>query len=679
MQLFEYGVALVFLMSLIAVARFQKYLSAEDKGSYNHVVMGLGILAIASLAQVYYGLGVFSRVPFLSEQPFFKLVFWIGMITGLAFLIEGVTSWVPLSRSYRKYNKDRIDRLEFIKKIEQLVRVESRAPVIFGTSLEYMTDGYNLDGGAAYLLSRRTGRAECVRLIDHAERASVDSLSIPLEKFSIHNHNDWERSDPDFLHSLLPAGMDKPNLIVDVQAGKQLVGFFVLWTKDASGLSDEERVNLKIAGDIIGHELCRNLLQSKHEFYRDVNRWSKALSASLEPDAEPRDRFLTIVERLRQKIAADYFSLSVRLEDNRMKRYTVGQTGDLLAEPNVDPGKMPSALSTVFASGEGVLADDLTRENILPSDDVITRSGYRSLALLPVRCGTATEGVLTVAFKEPSKLKRRRLCYIDAAMGILGQLVTDEKHRHQLKLMQRRGYRINSFLADISQGESLDDIFARAVDLIGNEIRPTVVRIATVGSEETFLNSKALRMARPAGLIAPEKGAMILSVMPYHQLVLDTGRLMMINQESTDRKMAEPEEKQVFGLHVNSALLVPIKVGSSTMGVISLGETRTWDRFQFNQADIQFVTAVASGLSVVMLLNRKKATIRIPRKPEISAQEVDNAGARGKIRSSLSGIMGSVEFLRSTRQPTEESVNRCLTIIDKSARRIKEYISAETT
>ena len=153
MQLFEYGVVLVFLMSLVAVARFRKYLSAEDASSYNHVVLGLGILAIASLAQVYHSLGIFSRVPFLSEPPFFRLAFWIGIITGLALLIDGVTSWVPLSRSYRKYNKERIDKLEFIKRIEQLVRVENRAPVIFSTSLEYMATYYDLNGGAAYMLS----------------------------------------------------------------------------------------------------------------------------------------------------------------------------------------------------------------------------------------------------------------------------------------------------------------------------------------------------------------------------------------------------------------------------------------------------------------------------------------------------------------------------------------------
>lgn len=679
MQLFEYGVAVVFLMALIAVARFKKYLTAEDTGSYNHVVMGLGILAIASLAQVYNGLGVFSRVPFLSEQPFFKLVFWIGIITGLAFLIDGVTNWVPLSRSYRQHNKERIDRLECIKKIEQLVRVESRAPVVFGTSLEYMVSGYDLEGGAAYLLSRRTRRAGCVRLINSGEHVSTADLSIPFERLSAHLHNDWEPSHSDCLQAALPAELKKPDLIVAVQAGKQLVGFFVLWAKGPSGLGDEERINLKIAGDIIGHELCRHVLQTQNDFQREVSQWTRSLSAGLERDAEPRDKFLTITESLRRKVGADYFSLSIRLEDNRLRRYTVGQTGDLLAESNIDPGKTRTFINTAYTTGEPILVDDLQTAAVVAEDDVITRSGYRSLAVLPVRLGTSTEGIMIVAFKKPGQLQRRKLCFVEAAAATASDLVAEEQHRYQMKGIQRRGYRINSFLADIGQSESLDSVFTRAAALIGSEIKPTVVRIATVGSEETFLNSKALQTARPAGMIAPEKGAMILSLLPYHELVLDTGRLMMINQKSTDRKMAEPEEKQVFGTAVSSALLVPIKVGSSTLGVISLGETRDWDRFQFRQADIQFVTAVASGLSLAIMLNRKKASFTLPKKQEATPPGTGDTDERGRIRSSLSGIMGSLEFLRSTKQPTDESVNRCLAIIDKSARRISEYISSDAT
>jgi DMSO/TMAO reductase YedYZ heme-binding membrane subunit len=134
-HIFDFAVASFFLLSLIAVSRFRQHLTADDKDSYRNVVAGLALLATVSLANVYSGLGLLVRIPFLSEPLFFRLLFWIGMITGLTFLISGATSWVPLSRSYRQYNKERIDRLELLKKVEQLLRVESRLPVILRKTL----------------------------------------------------------------------------------------------------------------------------------------------------------------------------------------------------------------------------------------------------------------------------------------------------------------------------------------------------------------------------------------------------------------------------------------------------------------------------------------------------------------------------------------------------------------
>ena len=107
MHLFDFAGAVVFLLALIAVSRFSRYITAQDREAYNHVVTGLVILAIISLSKIYSDAGLFSRAPFVSEPLFFQLLFWIGIITGLAFLISGVTNWVPLSRSYRKYNRDR--------------------------------------------------------------------------------------------------------------------------------------------------------------------------------------------------------------------------------------------------------------------------------------------------------------------------------------------------------------------------------------------------------------------------------------------------------------------------------------------------------------------------------------------------------------------------------------------
>lgn len=112
----DFVIALFFLFSLIAVERFKNKLSTEDKEGYNYIIIGVTVLAFLTVARLYSEMGFLKSVPFVSEPLFFRLLYWIGVIAGITFLISGVLSWLPLSRAYRAYNKDRVKRLELIKK-----------------------------------------------------------------------------------------------------------------------------------------------------------------------------------------------------------------------------------------------------------------------------------------------------------------------------------------------------------------------------------------------------------------------------------------------------------------------------------------------------------------------------------------------------------------------------------
>ena len=99
------------------------------------------------------------------------------------------------------------------------------------------------------------------------------------------------------------------------------------------------------------------------------------------------------------------------------------------------------------------------------------------------------------------------------------------------------------------------------------------------------------------------------------------------------------------------------------------------------QGDIQFVTAVAAVIAVALQLGRRepKSDAVAERIQAAKGQTGDGARARSRIKSSLSGILGSLELLKTSDKPTEENLDRCLSIIDKSARRISEYVSAEAS
>ena len=133
-------VPLIPLLALVAVLKLKRQVSAEGSSSYYQIISGLIILSVVSVAQTYYAQGLLASVPFLSEPVFNDLISWIATITGATFLVSGVTRWLPLSRAYRKYNRERVLKLEFVKKVEQLVGVETRLDEVLDKTLEHMLE-----------------------------------------------------------------------------------------------------------------------------------------------------------------------------------------------------------------------------------------------------------------------------------------------------------------------------------------------------------------------------------------------------------------------------------------------------------------------------------------------------------------------------------------------------------
>ena len=109
-EVFDLWVTVMGLAALVLVARFRKLLRAEHRQSYDYIGAGLVILTLISLARMYYNLGVFGSLSFVSDPLFFRLITWIGIITGMTLTVSGVADWLPLSREYRRCGEGRIKR-----------------------------------------------------------------------------------------------------------------------------------------------------------------------------------------------------------------------------------------------------------------------------------------------------------------------------------------------------------------------------------------------------------------------------------------------------------------------------------------------------------------------------------------------------------------------------------------
>lgn len=670
-----YVIALFFLFSLYIVVKFKKKLPVQNREGYNSIVVGLTILTLITLANIYYHIGFFKNFPFVSEAVFFRLIYWIGVIFGITILINGVTNWLPLSRSYLNYNKTKIQHLELIKKIEQIIRVETRVAVVFQKSLEYMVELYGLQKGAVYVFSQKSKEMTYITSVVDGENSQGNLNEISFNKEVLWRWEDHPDLSYKRLIKELPSKISMPDYMIPIKINRKNMGAYLLWNKNGNRIVDEDKINLKIAIDIIAHKIKSDYWELKDRFNEEQSRWQETISKKMHPRNGFRNNLNILTDHLSQKVAFDLFMLTIFHDDNNIERFSFSKNNRWLSETGLDFYRAPSIANHIYHHHQPLIINSLANEYNIPIDEVIFKSGMNSVIVYPVLLSNHLGGIVVLASKNSHAFRMSDKSYLERTMPFCKDLIQSKKHHYCINKREKRIVVLNKFMDELISINTLQELFQKAASLIYTVLKPTMVRISTFDSKGTFLNSQALKLIRSIEGVVPAKSSMILSLMPYHRQVRDTGKSMMINQEQTSLKINEAEEKQMFGQNLKSALLIPIKVGNATLGIITLAEMRKWRRYHISQEDIQFVTSMAKLMSIAIqmqLQNKSKVS-----KVRNTAATGIIPGQKNGLKTSLSGLIGSVELLKQRLQPEGDRFDKCLSILDRSTKKISEYFSSE--
>lgn len=209
-----------------------------------------------------------------------------------------------------------------------------------------------------------------------------------------------------------------------------------------------------------------------------------------------------------------------------------------------------------------------------------------------------------------------------------------------------------------------------------------MVKISTVEERDRTLKPRVFRVQPSVNDFIPPRQTIPISIMPCHKQVVRTGRQMLVNRAATGEKMPDDEARIVLNCDLATALLVPVKLRERVFAVITLAERRAWKRFQYSHLDVLFINSIALALSMALQLyvaRRKTMTDQDNHNQFMQTQNkrIWDADFRTRVKSALTGIMGSVEILKT--QPTMEGSgqDRYLNIIDRSARKINECLLGE--
>jgi len=150
---------------------------------------------------------------------------------------------------------------------------------------------------------------------------------------------------------------------------------------------------------------------------------------------------------------------------------------------------------------------------------------------------------------------------------------------------------------------------------------------------------------------------------------------VMLVGVNESNQLSNAEASQAFTGSTIEAMLVPIPVGRQVLAVASCAGLPGMPRRRWRRSDILFARIVAYALGLAIRNGLQRSVAGGSDKAGKSPSAVVPSRLRGQVNSSLSGILGSLEMIKSQQKPGDVQLDKYLSIIDKSAHRIKSYLT----
>lgn len=665
----DFLVSLFFLTALVVTAKSRKHISEEGSEAYKYISTGLVVLSFAAVSRLAFHQGLFNSLPFISEDLFYNLSYSIMIITGIVLLANGITYWLPLNQSLRKYNKTHFRHLSLLKDVEQLIAVEDRPDYIIQKSLDHMTEHFNSAKGAAFMYS--SGENQVLLLSgDETENDQLEKIRLNINMI---NKNEWDVNNSiDDTYFEFPEDMAPPEVFLPVFVDGKSVAIFLLWV-DSPFAYEDDLIVLKIAADIVGRAIKTRRDDFALEYFQSQEKQLNHIRNLFNYNSGIRDNLTRVVQHLKEILDIDYVTLIVTYSMKDIHRFTIGCNGTILCEKGLDLYEVRNIESNNKCNDPIQIISKNSSHDSTIMNTYLKESGMGTF----ISCSLDNSaGLLNIGIDDVREISLREKLLLSKIRQIFSQYISGEINKFNEDRLSRRFTIANKFLEDVTSNGSAQQVFEKGVRVIMQELRTSMVRIASFEDEGTFLKSRAISLVHQNNNLIPEDGYMVLSLMPTINNVKETGETKLINQADPNSRISPAEVGQLYSSDLSTALLVPIKMGNDVQAIIILADRRKETRYQYTKEDILFVSSIAKALSISLNMNSiEYETVEVSEVFRKTQDLNDSVELKGSIRSYLSGINGSVEMIKSHHPGNDEYLNQYLSVIDRSVRSINDCIS----
>ncbi len=678
-QEMELALVLFFLVALVLISRFREQFIEEDRQGYQHIFASVSILSMTALLKLAAASSIFTNVVFLSDSGSIQLLVLIGSLTGIVLLTAGISSWLPIARVQRQIGQERVDKLEVVRKVAQLVKIESRLPELLQNSMRYIAEGCRFERGELYCCLPYEKSIRFLEAFTGPMSPEAPEGAIQFSRTVFSQRNRHETFDYEELIDSYPANMPKATIVQPILSCGRLVALMLFWVPDQERANPEVRSIVNTVANLLGRQVRSAALEIQVDLFARSNEITGNLTSMQTKEESYRSFVSQLVSQFRPSLSFDQMSLTRLSPTGDVRRYSIGHNGAFLEELNLDKAAEVSA-TAYLAAHDGIMFSGMRDSREIDQIGQVYSMTRMNSQLVGLIRGIENEtAIIRFGCTKGGFYRPRHKYLLQAILPIMNEKLRLLSEREVSKSYTDRVRSIKQLVEHLSTDMRFEDIACKAAESVLAATGSDMVRVSLADKRMTFLSSCAMRLSRSIEPQTPTQGHMILALMPNHLRAITDKQSIVHDQIDFADQQEDAEWSQVLAPSIGSALITPF--GTHTRkGVITIGGSKGWVA---NTETCQFVQLVSNLLSLSLA-----STERIEKQVDIISEETSSVAAtnsslyrQSQIRSAMTGLMGSIELLESDRT-TENNLDNCLHIMRNSVSKLISLTSdpvSETT
>ncbi len=674
----------IFVIILTILAGFRKTVFHKDRAAYHRIVIGLFFFTGFSLVQLAGHQGLFSGIAYLGDTAGRKLVEATGIVGGLIFILSGIGAWLPSlvrgREDRRKVNK----RYFCLKMITDALDRGKDLNETYGLILNCLSSYLGIERCSAYKYSSRRDMLFLAGSAGFEPGQGGQTDRIDITQSELKAMLNRPRSTVT-TKEMLPewSGSEKPNLVVPIVFENRVYGAYFCWTGDRFEIDDDFLDFMTVAGSLTGKHTHNHVIKVKHDYHHEQQTALTNLGEVCNQSSNVQEMIPGFFQTVRDLVEAEYLSVaSLDNSGENMVRYTIGSSGRLLLEKGISRQTRGTDVFTVFEIGRPIIETEIrANDRSGEKDGLFLSCGMRSRLMCPVRSGKKVVGVLTLGQSQSGHFTRYHMNRIEGMTDLIAGVMQREQLNRSLEVKEENMLRLQLIQRQMLDGAATQSFFNDACEMLAKRMKCTVARISILDKNNNQMVSQACSTIRETGHELRENEPIPLSLLPWHRMTLDAQKLMLINQEDPESRMPPQESTSALVPNIKSAMLVPIMLNDEVGGIISIGESRNWNRRAFGATDLIFAKDMAAKCSLALRMKQLEVVADRSRdevnRIALSYSDV-TPELRTRMKSPLTSIIGAVELLR-LKGTGDDFSSRYYNLILKSADRIKSMTEENYT